>query len=148
MLAQHHQQGAFMHMDREVSMKLVRRTVAVCLAVLFMAPAANAQSNVVGRSALDQAVQQRVARDQADRAAIKTLLQRAEVREVAGKAGISLDKAAAAVSTLQGDDLRQIAEQARQVDNQLAGGASTIVISTTTIIIVLLLVILIIAIAD
>jgi len=112
-----------------------------------MAPAANAQSNVIGRSALDKAVQERVSRDQADREAIRTLLQRAEVRDVAGKAGISLDKAAAAVSTLQGNDLRQIAEQARQVDNQLAGG-STIVISTTTIIIVLLLVILIIAIAD
>ena len=129
-------------------MRLVRRTVAVCLAVLFMAPAVNAQSNVIGKSALDKAVQERVSRDQADREAIRTLLQRDEVRDVAGKAGISLDRAATAVSTLQGDDLRQIADQARQIDNQLAGGASTIVISTTTIIIVLLLVILIIAIAD
>ncbi|MBA2302009.1 MAG: PA2779 family protein [Acidobacteria bacterium] len=129
-------------------MKLVRRTIAVCLAVLFMAPAANAQSNVIGKSALDKAVQERVAQDQSDRAAIQSLLRRAEVREVAGKAGLSLDKAVAAVSTLQGDDLRQLAEQARQADNQLAGGASTVVISTTTIIIVLLLVILIIAIAN
>jgi len=129
-------------------MRVVRQMVAVCLAVMFMAPAASAQSNVIDRSALDKAVQERVSRDQADREAITTLLQRAEVRAVAGKAGISLDKAALAASTLQGDDLRQIAEQARQVDNQLAGGASTIVISTTTIIIVLLLVILIIAIAD
>ena len=129
-------------------MRLVRRTVAVCLAVLFMTPAVNAQSNVIGKSALDKAVQERVSRDQADREAIRTLLQRAEVRDVAGKAGISLDRAATAVSTLQGDDLRQIADQARQIDNQLAGGRSTIVISTTTIIIVLLLVILIIAIAD
>ena len=129
-------------------MRVIRRTLAVCLAVLFMAPAANAQSNVIGKSALDKAVQDRVASEQADREAIRTLLQRAEVREVAGKAGLSLDKAVAAAATLQGDDLRQIAEQARQADNQLSGGASTIVISTTTIIIVLLLVILIIAIAD
>lgn len=127
-------------------MKLVRRTLAVCLAVLFMAPAAHAQSNVIGKSALDKAVQERVAIDQADRAAIRSLLNRAEVRDVAGKAGLSLDKAIAAASTLQGDDLRQLAEQARQVDNQLAGGASTIVISTTTIIIVLLIVLLIVAI--
>ena len=129
-------------------MKLVRRTLAVFLAVLCMAPVASAQSNVIGRSALDQAVQERVAREQADREAIKTLLQRQEVREIAGKAGLSLEKAIAGASTLQGDDLRQLAERARQVDNDLAGGASTIVISTTTIIIVLLLVILIIAIAD
>lgn len=129
-------------------MKVVRRTLAVCLAVLFMAPAASAQSNVISKSALDKAVQERVARDQADREAIRSLLQREEVRDVADKAGLSLDKALAAVSTLHGDDLRQLAEQSRQVDNQLAGGASTIVISTTTIIIVLLLVILIVALAD
>ena len=126
-------------------MKLVRRSLAVCLAVLFMAPAASAQNNVIGKSALDKAVQERVAADQADRAAIHSLLQRAEVREVAGKAGLSLDKAAAAVSTLEGTELAQLAEQARQANNQLAGGASTVVISTTTIIIVLLIVLLIVA---
>lgn len=127
-------------------MKLVRRTLAVCLAVLFMAPAASAQSNVIGKSALDKAVQERVASDQTDRAAIQALLERAEVRAVAGKAGLSLDKALAAVSTLQGDDLRQLADQARHADNQLAGGASNVVISTTTILIVLLIVLLIVAI--
>jgi len=110
-----------------------------------MAPAANAQSNVIGKSALDKAVQARVATDQADRDAIQSLLRRAEVREVAGKAGLSLDKAAAAVSTLQGNELAQLAEQARQVNNDLAGGASTVVISTTTILIVLLIVLLIVA---
>jgi hypothetical protein len=129
-------------------MEFVRRTLAVCLAVLVMVPAASAQTRVIDRSALDQAVQDRVAQDQADREAIQTLLRRAEVREVAGKAGLSLDKAAAAVSTLGSEDLKQLAEQARQVDNQLSGGASTIVISTTTIIIVLLLVILLVAVAD
>ena len=124
-------------------MKFVRRTLAVCLSVLIMAPMASAQSHVIGKNALDQAVQERVARDQADRGAILTLLQRADVRDVAAKAGISLEQATAAVTTLQGDDLREVASHARQVNNQLAGGASTIVISTTTIIIILLVVILI-----
>jgi hypothetical protein len=113
-----------------------------------MAPAANAQNHVIGKSALDKAVQERVSRDQADRDAITVLLQRAEVRDVAAKAGISLEKAQAAVATLEGQDLRDVASHARQVQNDLAGGASTVVISTTTIIIVLLLVILIVAIAD
>ena len=129
-------------------MKFVRRTLAVVLAVLVMAPAAGAQSHVISRSALDQAVQERVSRDQADREAIRTLLQREDVRAIAGTAGVSLEKAMTAVSTLNGDDLRQLAEQSRQVENQLAGGASTIVISTTTVIIVLLLLLLIVAIAD
>jgi hypothetical protein len=129
-------------------MKLVRPSLAVCLAVLFMAPAASAQTNVIGKAALERAVQNRVDAEQADREAIKTLLQRPDVRDIAGKAGMSVDKALTAVSTLQGDDLRQLADQARQVDDQLAGGASTIVISTTTVIIILLLVILIVLIAD
>ena len=129
-------------------MKLVRRSLAVCLAVLFMAPAASAQSNVIGKSALDKAVQERVATDQADRDAIQSLLRRAEVREIAGKAGLSLDKASAAVSTLEGSELAQFAAQARAVNNDLSGGASTVVISTTTIIIVLLLVLLIVAVVD
>ncbi len=128
-------------------MKIVRRTFAVCLSVLFMAPVAGAQSHVINRSALDQAVQQRVSQEQADREAIVTLLHRADVREVAARAGLSLDKAEAGVSTLTGHDLSQVASQARQVQNDLAGGASTIVISTTTIIIVLLIV-LIVALAD
>jgi cell division protein FtsL len=112
-----------------------------------MAPVASAQDHVIGRAALDKAIQERVSAEQADREAIVSLLQRAEVREIAAKAGLSLDKAQAGVSTLAGADLQQAAAQARQVQNDLAGGASTVVISTTTIIIVLLLVILIVAVA-
>src|SRR5215212_3390337 len=129
-------------------MRIGRRLLAVCLAVLFTAPAVSAQDHVIGQSALAKAVQQRVSQEQADRDAILSLLQRSEVRDVASKAGISLDTATAAVATLHGQDLQQAARQARQVQNDLAGGASTVVISTTTIIIVLLLVILIVAIAD
>ncbi len=127
-------------------MSIVRRSLAVCLAVLFMVPAVNAQNHVIGKSALDKAVQERVSRDQADREAITSLLQRTEVREIAAKAGVSLEKAEAAVSTLEGSELEQIASQARAVQNDLAGGQSAIVISTTTIIIVLLIVLLIVAI--
>src|SRR3954453_13490321 len=126
-----------------MKMKIARLAVAVCLTVLSLAPLASAQDHVIGTSALDKAVQQRVASEQADRQAILSLLQRQEVRDVAARAGLSVDKAQAAVSTLQGTDLQQAASQARQVQNNLAGGASTIVISTTTIIIVLLIVLIV-----
>lgn len=129
-------------------MRIVRRSLAVILSVLFVVPAAQAQTHVIGRSALDEAVQQRVSQQESDRVAIVALLRAPAVREIAANAGLSLATAEAAVSTLQGDELAQIAAQARQVQNNLAGGASTVVISTTTIIIVLLLVILIIAIAN
>ena len=129
-------------------MRIVRRLLAVTLALLLVAPAAQAQTHVIGKTDLAKAVAERVSQDQADRDAILTLLHRSEVRTIAARAGVSVEKAAAAVSTLQGDDLRDLASQARQAENDLAGGASTIVISTTTIIIVLLIVILIVVIAD
>ena len=129
-------------------MRIVRRLLAVTLALLLVAPAAQAQTHVIGKTDLAKAVAERVSQDQADRDAILTLLHRSEVRTIAARAGLSVEKAAAAVSTLQGDDLRDLASQARQAENDLAGGASTIVISTTTIIIVLLIVILIVVIAD
>ena len=124
-------------------MKIVQRSIAICLSILVLAPVVSAQDNVIGKSALDQAVQQRTGQEQADREAIRALLQRAEVREVANKAGLSLEKAQAAVSMLQGQDLNRAASQARQVQDNLAGGASTIVISTTTVIIVLLVLLLV-----
>jgi hypothetical protein len=129
-------------------MRVVRRSLAVILAALLVAPAAEAQTHVVGKAALTQAVQERVSQEQADRDAILALLGRSEVRQIATQAGLSLETAQAAVSTLQGQDLKDIASQARQVNNDLAGGASNIVISTTTIIIVLLIIILIVLIAD
>lgn len=124
-------------------MRIVQRSLAIFLSVLVLAPVASAQDHVIGKSALDQAVQQRTGQEQADREAIRALLQRSEVRNVANKAGLSLEKAQAAVSTLEGQELQQAASQARQVQDNLAGGASTIVISTTTIIIVLLVLLLV-----
>ena len=128
-------------------MKIVRCSLALILAALLAAPAAQAQTHVVARSALAQAVQERVVQDQADRDAIRSLLARTEVRQIAQQAGLSLAKVDAAVSTLQGQDLRDLATQARQVDNDLVAGAN-VVISTTTIIIILLVVILIIVAVD
>jgi hypothetical protein len=125
---------------------MFRRFLATTLAVMLCAPAAWAQqTHVINKSALDQAVQQRVSQDQADREALRTFLQDPAVKRVAAKAGLSTDRAAAAVATLQGDDLRQAADQARAVNQDLAGGA-TLVITTTTIIIVLLIILIIVAI--
>ncbi len=126
-------------------MKMCRRFLGATLAVLLVAPSAFAQqTHVINKSALDQAVQQRVVQEQADREALRTFLSNPVVRDVAAKAGVSVDKAEAAAATLQGDQLQQAASQARTVNDQLAGG-STIVISTTTIIIILLIIILIVA---
>src|SRR5215217_5722624 len=83
-------------------MRIVRHSLAVLLAALLFAPAAQAQTHVITKSALSQAVQQRVDQDQADRDAILALLHRQEVQQIASRAGLSLQKAEAAVSTLNG----------------------------------------------
>ena len=128
-------------------MQTFRRILCTTLAAMLCAPAAWAQqTHVVNQAVLDQAVQQRVSQDQADRDAIRSFLQNPQVKSVAAKAGLSVAKAEAAVSTLQGDELRQAAGQARAVNKDLAGGA-TVVITTTTIILILLVVIIIIALA-
>jgi hypothetical protein len=124
-------------------MQMFRRVLVTTLAVLISAPMAWAQqTHVVNKTALDQAVQQRVVQEQADRETLRTFLQNPQVRGVAAKAGLSVEQAEAAVSTLQGDQLRQAAGQARAVNQDLAGGA-TVVITTTTIIIILLIIIII-----
>ena len=129
-------------------MQMCRSFLGATLAVLLSAPPSFAQqTHVINQSALDQAVQQRVAQDQADREALRTFLATPAVQRVAAKAGLSVEKAGAAVSTLQGDQLRRAASQARTVNQDLAGGA-TVVVTTTTIIIVLLIIILIVALAD
>ena len=129
-------------------MQVLRRVLGMTLAVTLTASTAFAQqTHVIDKSKLDQAVQQRVSQEQADREALRTFLNNPTVQGVAAKAGLSVAKAEAAVGTLQGDELRQAASQARTVNDQLAGG-DTLVISTTTIIIILLIVILIVAIAS
>ena len=78
---------------------------------------------------------------------ILSLLERQDIRDIAGKAGLSIEKARASVAMLQGNDLEGAAEQARVVQDSLAGGGN-VTVSTTTIIIVLLLLILILVIAN
>ena len=131
-------------------MKIVRRSLAVVLAALLVAPAAQAQTHVIAKSALD-AGRAGACQPGSGGSRCHPVVARsaAEVRQIAAAGRVCRSRTAqAAVSTLQGQDLRDLASQARQVNNDLAAGASTIVISTTTIIIVLLIVILIVLVAD
>jgi hypothetical protein len=98
--------------------------------------------HVVDPATLAAAVAQHVDQQDADRAAIREALARPQVREVAGRMGLDVDRATAVVNTLDGTELTRAASAARQVNEQLVGGATTIVLTTTTIIIILLVVIL------
>jgi hypothetical protein len=123
--------------------------VAILLMVLLAVPRVQAQTaHTAPQSALDAALQEHVAASAADREAVLRVLDRAEVKEVAERAGIDLRRATSAIATLDGAELAQVAAQARQVDEALAGGQSRVVISTTLIIIALLVIILIIVAVD
>jgi len=127
-------------------METVRKFFAVTLIVL-VAPAAPAfaqQRHVVDPAAIAGTVDQHVAKQDADRAAIRQALSRTEVQSVAKQLGLDLGRANASIGTLAGADLDRAATAARQVNETLTGGASTVVISTTTIIIILLVLILLI----
>jgi hypothetical protein len=100
------------------------------------------------QAVLDAAVQQKTTAATAEREAVLRVLDRAQVKEVAGRAGIDLRQARTAVATMSAEQLAQVSVQAQAVDQALAGGASTVVISTTTIIIALLVVILLVVAID
>jgi hypothetical protein len=129
-------------------MRTVVTVLLVALMFLGSVPQVYAQvpqdSHAASQAALDAALQQRTADTSADRDAVSRVLDRAEVKAVAGRMGVDLRQAKSAIATLDSAQLAQVSAQARQVDQALAGGASTVTISTTAIIIGLLVLILLI----
>lgn len=127
-------------------MQLLRPVFTPLVIVLIAIPCrALAQDrHVISPSALDAAVAERVAQEQADHAAIRQALGQPEVRELVARAGVDAVRVQALAETLSGSDLEAVASKARAVNESLAGGASTVTLSTTTIIIGLLVLILLI----
>ena len=130
-------------------MRMMASSLVVVLVLVSAVPPVNAQSSHTAPiSVLESAVQEHVASAEADREAVTRLLSRPEVRAIAGDVGIDLRRVESAVATLEGSQLAEVAAQARQAEQALAGGQSRVVISTTLIIIALLVLILIIVAVD
>ena len=123
--------------------------LAILMLVITAVPSAQGTgSHAAPQSALDAALQRHVSTAEADRETVLRVLEHPEVAAVAESAGVDLRRAATAIATLDGAQLAQLAAQAQQVDQALAGGQSRVVISTTLIIIALLVLILIIVAVD
>jgi cell division protein FtsL len=103
---------------------------------------AEPSQHVVGAHEIQARIDQQIDQVDADRRAVQALLQRADVRRIAGAAGLDLERASAAAATLSGTALESLASQARALDTDLVGGDSKVVLTTTTIIIILLILIL------
>jgi hypothetical protein len=130
-------------------MRMIASSMVVVFLLVTVGPPVNAQSShTAPLSVLESAVQEHAAAGTADRDAVLRLLARPEVQAIAGDVGIDLRHVESAVATLDGSELAQVAAQARQAEQALAGGQSRVVISTTLIIIALLVLILIIVAVD
>ena len=121
------------------------RNVVMTLAaslLLWSAPAFAQERHVVDPAAMQQAITAQATTDQQNRDVVLSVLQRSQVREVAERLGLTVERAQGAVSTLSSAELAELAVPARQVETELAGGVTTVVISVTTLLLILIIVIL------
>ena len=131
-------------------MTVYKRFALALLAVVVIAIGATGVSlagelprHVVGENEIQARIDQQIGQADADRQAIQIMLQREDVRQIAGSAGLDLERASAAAAVLSGPALEDLAAQAREVNASLTGGDSKIVISATALIIILLIIIII-----
>jgi hypothetical protein len=90
---------------------------------------------------LEAAVLARAASEDAARARLQGLLAREDVRDLVRGAGLDLRQAEAAVATLQGDELRLLADQAAVAEAERVGG-QVIQIGLVTALLIIIVVIL------
>jgi CHASE3 domain sensor protein len=130
------------------SIRSIRTLTAVFLMALTPWNTAFAdERHAVTPSALADTIASKLQQQDADRAVVRQAVDQPAVRDVASKLGIDMDRTREAVETLSGDDLRNAAQTATQINEALVGG-QTMTFSVTTIIIILLVVILIIVAVD
>jgi hypothetical protein len=126
-------------------MRIANKIVALLLLPMFLvsSPALAQQARVVDADAMNQALAGKAESESAQRELVRRVLDRADVREMAARLGLSIERADSAVATLSGADLAALAQHAGAIETEaLAGGANVIVISVTTLLLLLIIVIL------
>jgi len=128
-------------------MRMMSKAVALLLPVfLVSSPALAQQTRVVDGAAMGQALADKAESEGAQRELVRRVLERAEVREMAERMGLSVQQADSAVATLSGAELGALAQHAGAVETAaLAGGANTIIISTTALLLIVIIVILLVS---
>lgn len=127
-------------------MCILNKIVVLLLLPVFLvsSPAFAQQVHVVDPAAMSRAVAEKANQENTQRELLQRILNRADVREMAGRMGLSVERAESAVATLDGEELSQLAWYAGGVEASIVGGANnTVIISTTTLLLGLILLILI-----
>jgi hypothetical protein len=78
-----------------------------------------------------------------NRQTVRRVLTHPQVREVADRFGLSVQRAETAMASLSGAELAELAASARAVEDELVGGQRVIVISVTTLLLIIIIVLLI-----
>jgi hypothetical protein len=100
-------------------------------------------SGPITQAQLDQAIATKLGDEDAARHTIRRLLQREDVQRLARGYGLDARRAEAAVGTLSGEELRQLASQAASVDSMLLEGGDLVIrISLVALLLVIIIVIL------
>ena len=103
--------------------------------------AAETRTDVVSAADIQTQIDQQIDRQMADRQTIQNLLSRADVRKIAGTAGIDIRRVEAAAGMLSASELRQVAARADEATG-VTGGTEKVTLSVVAIILILLLIIL------
>lgn len=128
---------------------ILHKRIFVVFSLLVLTTLVQAQeeqeAQIVTDTELNEAISERSNSEEADRAAIQSVLRRTDVREIAERYGLNLTKAQAGITILNGAELNRLAYQARQIDQKVAGGDFVDVADNTyTIIAIVILVVAII----
>jgi hypothetical protein len=133
--------------------KKVYKGMCLALAAFFLVPYGSfaeaatptSDKSVVTSAELYNTMSARVSQDDDARKSVQKILDRSEVRLVAARTGLDLQRAQAAVSVLSGEELQAVTHQAQRVDEALSGGSSVVVTSTMVIIGLLVLIVILVA---
>lgn len=106
------------------------------------ATAAPAPAHVVDAGTLQARLDRATLGQEASRQSILLLLQRADIRAIADRAGLDIQRASSAVAVLSDAQLEALGAQAAEI-NAGVGGSDNIVISATALIIILLIIIIV-----
>jgi hypothetical protein len=118
--------------------------IAALIAVFVSSPIARAQQkHVATPETLKTAIAAKLTADDENRQAVRKLLAQPQVREVADRFGLSIQRAETALASLSSAELAELAKSARTVETELAGGDQVIVISITTLLLIIIIVLLV-----
>jgi len=116
-------------------------TALISIGFAGAALAGEPRTDAVGEAEIQVQIDRHIDSESADRQAIQDLLSRPDVRQIAGTAGIDMQRASAAAGVLSGQDLQNVAARVHAL-NGTVGGVETVTLTVTTIIIILLLIII------